>query len=147
MLKEIITSRILTLSAVAMLLVFLAMAIDLMAGLRKAKKRGEIRSSWGLKRTIDKFVSYEGAMLIASMADVMVFFCHVWEIVGLKMLQGVPVLSCVLAVFLLLVEFISVREKADEKTKTEISRAGDVLKNVTREEVLKAIADALKNKE
>lgn len=147
MLKEIITSRILTLSAVAMLLVFLAMAIDLMAGLRKAKKRGEIRSSWGLKRTLDKFVSYEGAMLIASMADVMVFFCHVWEIVGLKMLQGVPVLSCVLAVFLLLVEFISVREKADEKTKTEISRAGDVLKNVTREEVLKAIADALKNKE
>ena len=86
-------------------------------------------------------------MLIASMADVMVFFCHVWEIVGLKMLQGVPVLSCVLAVFLLLVEFISVREKADEKTKTEISRAGDVLKNVTREEVLKAIADVLKNKE
>jgi len=147
MLKEIITSRILTLSAVAMLLVFLAMAIDLMAGLRKAKKRGEIRSSWGLKRTLDKFVSYEGAMLIASMADVMVFFCHVWEIVGLRMLQGVPVLSCVLAVFLLLVEFISVREKADEKTKTEISRAGDVLKNVTREEVLKAIADALKNKE
>lgn len=147
MFKEIITSRILTLSAVAMLLVFLAMAIDLMAGLRKAKKRGEIRSSWGLKRTLDKFVSYEGAMLIASMADVMVFFCHVWEIVGLKMLQGVPVLSCVLAVFLLLVEFISVREKADEKTKTEISRAGDVLKNVTREEVLKAIADALKNKE
>jgi uncharacterized membrane protein len=147
MLKEIITSRILTLSAVAMLLVFLAMAIDLIAGLRKAKKRGEIRSSWGLKRTIDKFVSYEGAMLIAAMADVMVFFCHVWEIVGLKMLQGVPVLSCVLAVFLLLVEFISVREKADEKTKTEISRAGDVLKNVTREEVLKAIADVLKNKE
>ena len=147
MLKEIITSRILTLSAVAMLLVFLAMAIDLIAGLRKAKKRGEIRSSWGLKRTLDKFVSYEGAMLIASMADVMVFFCHVWEIVGLKMLQGVPVLSCVLAVFLLLVEFISVREKADEKTKTEISRAGDVLKNVTREEVLKAIADVLKNKE
>lgn len=147
MLKEIITSRILTLSAVAMLLVFLAMAIDLMAGLRKAKKRGEIRSSWGLKRTLDKFVSYEGAMLIASMADVMVFFCHVWEIVGLKMLQGVPVLSCVLAVFLLLVEFVSVREKADEKTKTEISRAGDVLKNVTREEVLKAIADVLKNKE
>ena len=147
MLKEIITSRILTLSAVAMLLVFLAMAIDLMAGLRKAKKRGEIRSSWGLKRTLDKFVSYEGAMLIASMADVMVFFCHVWEIVGLRMLQGVPVLSCVLAVFLLLVEFISVREKADEKTKTEISRAGDVLKNVTREEVLKVIADVLKNKE
>ena len=147
MLKEIITSRILTLSAVAMLLVFLAMAIDLMAGLRKAKKRREIRSSWGLKRTLDKFVSYEGAMLIASMADVMVFFCHVWEIVGLRMLQGVPVLSCVLAVFLLLVEFISVREKADEKTKTEISRAGDVLKNVTREEVLKAIADVLKNKE
>ena len=147
MFKEIITSRILTLSAVAMLLVFLAMSIDLMAGLRKAKKRGEIRSSWGLKRTLDKFVSYEGAMLIASMADVMVFFCHVWEIVGLKMLQGVPVLSCVLAVFLLLVEFISVREKADEKTKTEISRAGDVLKNVTREEVLKAIADVLKNKE
>jgi hypothetical protein len=147
MLKEIITSRILTLSAVAMLLVFLAMAIDLMAGLRKAKKRGEIRSSWGLKRTLDKFVNYEGAMLIASMADVMVFFCHVWEIVGLKMLQGVPVLSCVLAVFLLLVEFISVREKADEKTKTEINRAGDVLKNVTREEVLKAIADVLKNKE
>ena len=147
MLEEIITSRILTLSAVAMLLVFLAMAIDLMAGLRKAKKRGEIRSSWGLKRTLDKFVSYEGAMLIASMADVMVFFCHVWEIVGLRMLQGVPVLSCVLAVFLLLVEFISVREKADEKTKTEISRAGDVLKNVTREEVLKVIADVLKNKE
>ena len=50
----------------ACLLVLMAMLIDLGAGLYKAKQRGEVRSSWWLKRSLTKFITYEGGLLIAA---------------------------------------------------------------------------------
>ncbi len=54
----------LTVIVIACVLVLGAMCIDLVSGLYKAKQRGEIRSSWGLKRTLTKFITYEGSMLM-----------------------------------------------------------------------------------
>ena len=51
-------------AAMACLIVLVAMIIDLCAGLRKAKLRGEYRSSRGLKLTLSKFIMYEGGMII-----------------------------------------------------------------------------------
>ena len=56
---------------VACVIVFVAMIIDLASGLNKAKQRGEVRSSYGLSRSLSKFIMYEGGMLIAAGVDLL----------------------------------------------------------------------------
>lgn len=129
---------------IACFIVLLAMAIDLASGLAKAKVRGEIRSSWGLKRSLIKFITYEGGMLIASGIDLLISLCKVMALVHLEILEGIPIVTCMVGIFLLVVEWLSVREKADEKTKTEFSRVEKLAKTmVSRQELVDALTDAL----
>lgn len=108
---------ILTVCAVCCLLVVLAMILDLAAGLWKAKLRGELRTSYGLRRTVSKFLSYIGSLLIASGIDVLIQLSRLPEILSLSWLSAVPPVSCMLAIFLLVVEFLSIREKTDAKAR------------------------------
>ena len=129
---------------IACFIVLLAMAIDLASGLAKAKVRGEIRSSWGLKRSLIKFITYEGGMLIAAGIDLLNSLCKVMALVHLEILEGIPIVTCMVGIFLLVVEWLSVREKADEKTKTEFSRVEKLAKTmVSRQELVDALTDAL----
>lgn len=129
---------------IACLLVIGAMAIDLCAGLYKAKLRGEIRSSWGLKRSLSKFISYIGSLLIAAGVDLLIHFCKAFQLFHLDILYGLPVITCVIAIFLLVVEFLSVREAADEKTKTEVSRVADIAAQfIKKEDIIDAISKAV----
>lgn len=129
---------------IACLLVIGAMIIDLCAGLYKAKLRGEIRSSWGLKRSLSKFISYIGSLLIAAGVDLLIHFCKVFQLFHLDLLYGLPVITCVIAMFLLVVEFLSVREAADEKTKTEVSRVADFAASfIKKEDLIEALSNAL----
>ena len=97
----------------SMVIVFLAMIIDLVSGLIKAKQRNEVRSSYGLKRTLNKFIMYEGGMLIAAGVDVLIHLSHLLELFRLDVILGIPIITILLGVYLLVVEGISVREKAD----------------------------------
>ena len=60
MTSVVLSSILLKMVITVMLLVLMAMIIDLGSGLYKAKQRGELRSSEALKRTLTKFISYEG---------------------------------------------------------------------------------------
>lgn len=120
-------ANMLTIVVVACVVVLFAMMLDLASGLYKAKLRGEIRSSWGLKRTLSKFIAYEGGMLIAAGVDLLMHLSRLVDLFGLDAIYGVPVVTCLVGVFLLVVEFISIREKADKKTKKELSDAADLL--------------------
>lgn len=129
---------------VACLLVIGAMSIDLCAGLYKAKLRGEIRSSWGLKRSLSKFINYIGSLLIAAGVDLLIHFCKAFQLFHLDLLYGLPIITCVIAMFLLVVEFLSVREAADEKTKTEVSRVADLAAQfIKKEDLIEAVSKAL----
>lgn len=129
---------------IACLLVIGAMVIDLCAGLYKAKLRGEIRSSWGLKQSLSKFISYIGSLLIAAGVDLLIHFCKAFQLFHLDILYGLPVITCVIAIFLLVVEFLSVREAADEKTKTEVSRVADLAAQfIKKEDLIDAISKAV----
>ena len=108
---------------IACIIVLFAMSLDLASGLYKAKLRGEIRSSWGLKRTLSKFIAYEGGMLIAAGVDLLMHMSQLAHLFGLEAIYGIPVITCLVGVFLLVVEFISIREKADKKTKKEMEDA------------------------
>lgn len=119
--------NMLTIVVIACIVVLFAMTLDLASGLYKAKIRGEIRSSWGLKRTLSKFIAYEGGMLIAAGVDLLMHLSKIPELFGLHTIEGVPVITCLVGVFLLVVEFISIREKADKKTKKEMADAAELL--------------------
>lgn len=123
----------------AMLIVFFAMMIDLASGLRKAKIRGELRSSQALKRSITKFITYEGSMIIALGVDMLIHMSKLTQMFGLDIVYGVPVVTCLVGVFLMAVEFMSVREKADQKTKKEMSDAAALLAKMLENDNLKEV--------
>ena len=131
---------------ICMIIVCFAMMLDLVAGLYKAKQRGEIRSSWGLKRTLSKFISYIGGLLIAGGVDILIHLSKLFLVFHLNTLYGLPVFTCLIGIFLLIVEFLSIREAADEKTKTEMSRVAEIAgKLVNKEELVEALTQAIIN--
>ena len=119
-------------------IVFIAMMIDLAAGLYKAKVRGDARRSEALKRTGYKFLIYEGGIMIASMVDLMIHMGKLYLILGWEMAWGIPFVTLVMGIFWCVVEFLSVREKADEKIHSDISKAERLAAQMLK------IAEALK---
>ncbi len=117
--------NLLTAGAIACVIVLMAMIIDLAAGLHKAKINGQMRSSWALKRSVSKFISYIGSMLIAIGIDVLLNLSHIYRLAGLGELRGVPLVSSLIAIFLLCVEILSIRESATLK---ERKRQEEVLR-------------------
>ena len=122
---------------IACVIVFVAMMIDLASGLYKAKQRHEIRSSWGLKRTLTKFITYEGGMLIAFGVDMLIYFSKLFELFHLTTIVGIPVMTCLVGIFLLIVEFMSIREKSDKKTKKDFSEAGEIITKLLESKTFK----------
>lgn len=131
-------------AVVAMLVVFLAMMVDLASGLYKAKLRNEVHTSEGLRRTLMKFITYEGGMLIAVGVDILIHLSKLMELFKLSTIVNVPLVTCVVGIFLLVVEMLSVKEKADEKTRKNLSNAAEMaIKLATKEEILETLSRLL----
>lgn len=142
------TGPLIRVTVLVMLLVLLAMIIDLGSGLYKAKERGELRTSEALRRTLRKFISYEGGISIASMVDILIHLSRFYAILHLDILTSVPIVSILVGIFLLVVEFLSVREKADEKTKRQQTEAAAVLaKLITKDDLKKMLSELSKTGE
>lgn len=137
--------QMLSVMVVAMVIVMLAMVVDLVSGINKAKANGQIRTSWGLKRTLSKFIMYEGSMLIAGGVDVLMHSSHLYDLLRLNALSGVPFITCLVGAFLCVVEFLSVRESADVKTQKEFSDTAKMLGQLlNKDELAIAIKEAIK---
>lgn len=130
------TGPLFQVAVMVMLAVLLAMIIDLGAGLYKAKQRGELRTSEALRRTLSKFISYEGGLMIATIADLFIHLSKFYRLIGMSALVGVPIVSILVGLFLLVVEFMSVREKADAKTKKQQEQAAELLMKLVSKEDL-----------
>lgn len=143
-LKDI--TPMLSVMVVAMIIVFIAMAVDLVSGINKARTNGKMRTSWGLKRTMSKFIMYEGGMLIAGGVDVLMHSSHLYELFCLHAIKGVPVITCLVGAFLCVVEFMSVREKADVKMKKEFETTAKLLDKVLSREDLHDLLKILAKK-
>ena len=74
--------------SVIAVIVFLAMMVDLGAGLYKAHLRGDARRSEALKRTGYKFLIYEGGILIASCVDLLIHMGKLYHIMGWNIAMG-----------------------------------------------------------
>lgn len=142
---NIVNTNSIVISATCCTIVFVAMMIDLAAGLYKAHLRGDARKSEALKRTGFKFCLYEGTMLIATGVDCMLYMAKLAELIGVPLLIDVPVMTIFIGIFWCVVEFLSVREKADSKIHSNISKAEKLAQSMlTREEWVSVLADAFR---
>lgn len=117
--------------------VLIAMGWDFCSGYYKAKLRKEERNSYGLRRTVSKFILYAGSLCIACGIDSISFVCHFWEFVHLPPLTKVPVVASIVAVFILVTEVRSIWEKADAKQRRQAGKAAELIGSIINRESLK----------
>lgn len=110
----------------------LAMGVDLYFGLRKARARGELRTSRGLKATAGKARKYYAPYLVLALIDLL----------G-SVVMPLPALSTVWAAYCIFCEFVSVRESALRKA--EIQAMDRTVRAVVanRDDLARAIVEAL----
>lgn len=120
--------------------------IDLASGWQKAKQRDEAHNSYALSRTLNKFLLYEGGILIAMCIDLLLHLCHFWTLLGISLLTSVPVVAILLGIYLCVVEFLSLREKADEKQRKHFAQVESAaIKLLSKDELVEALAQAIVN--
>lgn len=121
--------------AIMWLLVATAITLDLISGWRKAKRRGEARTSLGLRRTVSKTVLYYALMLFAFMFDCIGMFFY-----------DEPCVTLVAAAFLIFIEAKSIFEKAHNKEKRMLNKHFEDLSILleNRDDLAKGIAELLK---
>lgn len=94
----------LVLIAVSTAAIILAMIVDFISGVQKAKQRGELRTSEKYKKTASKAKKYFNPFLVLTMID---FICCT--------VIPFPVFAMLWSAYCVFCEFISVREKSWEK--------------------------------
>ena len=117
---------------VAMCVVIGAMCMDAAFGWRKAKLRGEARTSYLFSRSITKFALYEGVLFISAGIDTLIHF--VWAQFSTTSVHCVPLASILVAITLCIVEIWSMREKAEDKTRRNFNHAIKVVADVLQKE-------------
>lgn len=113
--------------------VFVAMAVDLASGWYKAKLRKEAHTSTALSRTVLKLILYQGSLTITCGMDIMIHVSHVWGLLKVPLLEAVPIVTILWAIFLCRIEWLSVREKADEKTKKQMNTEAKLVVDMAEE--------------
>ena len=118
----------LSLFAFIYLCVFGAIVMDLWSGVRKARRRHELRMSNGYKRTVDKIARYYNMLLVVSIMDALLIVSQAHSFCSLPCL---PYLTIIGALFLCFIELKSIFEKAEDKTKFAESAllAGKIIAN------------------
>lgn len=117
------------------LLVAIAIIIDLISGVRKARERGEMRTSYGFKQTVNKMVLYYAFMLFAFMFDCIGMFFY-----------PLPAVTLIASAFLIFIECKSVLEKAHDKDKRKFNRSLNELVMLleNKDDLLKGITEIIK---
>jgi phage-related holin len=129
------------------------MVLDFWAGIRKAKLRGELITSDGWKRTIEKVAKYYNALLALVVVDIMqiagIWYMNTYYEYHVPIFPLITFLGvlCVAAV-----EIKSIYEKADEKQRKEmkqvINLATELAKHIKNPvEVVKDVNEFLNEKE
>lgn len=132
------------------ILVLLMIFADLWSGVRKAKRIGEARTSYGYRRTISKIAQYYNILIAGTIVD-SIYGLLSWylEIYYQTSLWLFPFITFFMAIVLCLIEIKSIREKAEDKVRFD--RAGQVVQQVfinreNLEEVAKTISNYMNEK-
>jgi len=110
-----------------------AILVDLRAGIKKAKQRGEYRSSTGYRRTIEKATKYFNFLIFGLLFDTLqITVCYLLHNQVGSNLPNIPFITILFAVGILIIEVKSVYEKAENKTKHEIQGAAKTAQEVIK---------------
>lgn len=123
-------------------LVLIAISIDLLFGIKKAKQLGEARTSEGFRRTINKSTYYFAVMFFALMADTLDVFSPV---LLNPPLAYIPFVTVFATLGLVLTEVKSVRENAEDKLRRKADESlKDLLTIVAhRQDILNAAKEII----
>ena len=119
--------------SLCMAAMLVAMVVDLIFGVRKAKRNGEATTSTGLKKTCDKARKYFSPFMATVCIDI---------IAACANLQ-VPIFSMLWSAYCVFCEFISIREKAWQKA--EIRKQERTMKVIleNKEDIAKTLMQLL----
>lgn len=133
--------------------VFIMILADLWSGVRKAKVRGEVRSSFMYKKTIDKIARYYNAMIALTVIDCMQMG-GVWYLDGYYSwaVPIFPIVTLLGALGISLVELKSIYEKAEEKVKGDYQDVALLVAEIAKHkadpsEVVAAVVEYMNNKD
>lgn len=124
------------LAVIVMMMVFVAISVDFVSGWRKAKIRGDERTSYAASRSLTKILIYEGIVMIGICMDTMIHFA--WAMF-MDSAYYVPLMAIVFGIGLCLVEVWSVKEKADKKQRKRMDEAAAALAAVLDKETVLAL--------
>ena len=127
--EKIVTLLVITL--IFCLGILMAVLIDLVTGLNKAKKNGVIRSSYGYRRTVEKLVQYYSLIFALIVIDCM----HIASIWYIDKFHGYniimfPFATLIGTLCIIMIEVKSIYEKAEDKQR--FHEAGALLVNVAK---------------
>ena len=119
--------------SLCMAAMLVAMVVDLIFGVRKAKRNGEATTSTGFKKTCDKARKYFSPFMATVCIDI---------IAACANLQ-VPIFSMLWSAYCIFCEFISIREKAWQKA--EIRKQERTMKVIleNKEDIAKTLIQLL----
>lgn len=130
--------------AIIYIAIVLCVGMDLWSGIRKAKIRGEFRSSFGLRKTIKKLAQYFNAVLVLSIMDGLIMLLL---IKGSLSIPIFPYLTFLGGMLVGIIEVRSIYEKAEDKEKVRASEAVDLLATIVKNrEDLDSMLELLKKK-
>lgn len=131
------------------LLVILAVTADLVSGVYKARQRGEARMSFGFKRTVNKFVMYFSALMLALLVD-----CALeYVIISFNsFIPCIPYATILISLYIIIfVEGRSILEKAGTKQRKQLSedviKTLQMLEKIKDKEVLEYLSNLAKKKQ
>lgn len=135
--------------ALVYMIVLVTIFLDLAAGVRKAKQRGEYRSSTGLRKTVDKIGRYFNMLFAVTATDAI----QMLAIVMLNhqtnsILPVLPFLTIVGALFACIIEIKSIYENNSAKEKAKVQETAkmlsEILKNKDNQEIFGAFVEYMK---
>lgn len=111
------------------ILVMIMILADLWSGLRKAKRIGEVRTSYGYKRTVSKVAQYYNVLIALTIVDAMQMSA-IWYIEQYyeHHFWFFPFITFAGALLLSAIEIKSIYEKAEDKVRMD--NAGQMLSKI-----------------
>ena len=142
-----------TLFPVLVLIIFLYIGVllsvlaDLISGVRKARQRGESRTSAALRRTIDKLVRYYNALFAMTVIDAMQMAAVVYLrfVESVTLLPVIPLFTLIGAVGEALIELKSIYEKAEQKEQKEYRDAVETIKKLLEHNSFESLKQIIKS--
>lgn len=127
--------------------VLLSVLADLISGVRKARQRGESRTSAALRRTIDKLVRYYNALFAMTVIDAMQMAAVVYLrfVESVTLLPVIPLFTLIGAVGEALIELKSIYEKAEQKEQKEYRDAVETIKKLLEHNSFESLKQIIKS--